>query len=876
MSTQENNSRKVIIPDQLNIIIRTSVPGFQKIEYKPSMTIKDIDEKGVKFNPLIKLNQSTIDKIPQEYRIKQFFNKGLFQSLLNYNGGTPAKNLLQATRNGYVDNNIKVTLNSIFPVGSVIYIGKKPYAIADHQWTKGDWKIEVKQKKEEIDPNKIRDPKLYSELVKDEIISGEEQLRQIPENIIVGENYSGPPIVQIKKTATAAAPSTNLPPAPTPVTSQVTTPVTTPATSPVTTLTTTSGPPSIEKKDLQVAVAPPVKPVGPPAVIKPVGPQAVIQPVEPPAVIQSVALPTKQTFTSTEKSEQVEFLSPEEEKLFETFKEDLQFSIKNTKFFKNYFKNQIYKNICKTIFNNFSSNLKRQIKAFYSYVTNSEPRIKVEGLSGELYNKLCDQVSIIKSPTDGDCFFKAVADGINIYNYENPDSKIINANYGKTLLYTTSIIREFVARYIESLGDEIINNMLLIAEEQVEPLNTKFTEAIEGLKLTLNIPEVTQEQYLSQLNNTYHSNSNFLIYNPEKIPINIEDYLKPFRVLEKKEVLSYIRSKNYWANDVAIEAICSKLNICIIPIEKYSYDKTSEKVRIKKSAVDRLKALILNKTLINEQCSNNVMFLFHENNHYELIRFIYITKPSIKIFGEGVRKLRVFEKKWYTIFKLRDLVPPFHILILIYGTIYSTLNEKSREDFLYETTMKAINSSVSKITTTQDWYLFKKEFDNMFPNKISIDKRIIQKDLQEEVQEEVQEEEDEDKNKEMITQKLITNPSTYNLNDIDGGGDVGNYKYRGNYTKPTYITKKPDDQGTSKIAYTITIDMELHPGTSLTPEQINQSKCNSRYNAIKKAFSEFTGKPYVIPPVYPESKNNTKKNLVQTKGGKRKTRKNIQ
>ena len=211
MSIQEKKPQKVIIPDQLNIIIRTSVPGYQKIEYKPSMTIKDSDEKGVKFNPLIKLNQSTIDKIPQEYRIKQFFNKGLFQSLLNYNGGTPAKSLLQATRNGYVDNNINVTLNSIFPVGSVIYIGKKPYAISDHQWTKGDWKIDIKQKKEEIDPSKIRDPKLYTELVRDEIISGEEEFSQLPESIIVGNNYSGPPIVQTKKTETAAAPSTTTP-----------------------------------------------------------------------------------------------------------------------------------------------------------------------------------------------------------------------------------------------------------------------------------------------------------------------------------------------------------------------------------------------------------------------------------------------------------------------------------------------------------------------------------------------------------------------------------------------------------------------------------------------------------------------------------------
>jgi len=154
-------------PDQLNIIIRTSIPGFQEIEYKPSMTIKDTNEKDVMFNPLIKLNESVVSKIPQEYKIKEFFNKGLFQSLLNYTGGTPAKDLIHATRYGYVDNNINVTLNSIFPVGSVIYIDKKPYVIADHQWTTGDWKIK----------------------------GTESQLRNFPNSVIVGNNYSGPPVI---------------------------------------------------------------------------------------------------------------------------------------------------------------------------------------------------------------------------------------------------------------------------------------------------------------------------------------------------------------------------------------------------------------------------------------------------------------------------------------------------------------------------------------------------------------------------------------------------------------------------------------------------------------------------------------------------------
>jgi len=136
------------IPNELKITIHTSIPGYQTIEYKPSMTITNIstDDSSVRFNPLIKLDKVIIDKVPENIRKKEFFNKGLFESLLKYTKSSEAKNLTQATRNGIVDNNIKLTLETLFPENSVIYIGKNPYAIADVQWTKGDWKIDLKQK----------------------------------------------------------------------------------------------------------------------------------------------------------------------------------------------------------------------------------------------------------------------------------------------------------------------------------------------------------------------------------------------------------------------------------------------------------------------------------------------------------------------------------------------------------------------------------------------------------------------------------------------------------------------------------------------------------------------------------------------------------
>lgn len=131
------------IPKQLKITINTSVPGYQKIEYRPYMTIPDIskDETQIMFDPLVKLDKNSVDKVPEELRKKQFFNEGLFYSLVNFTNSQQAKSLLEATNNGYIDNNIKITLDTIFPENSVLYINKNPYVIADVQWRSGNWKI---------------------------------------------------------------------------------------------------------------------------------------------------------------------------------------------------------------------------------------------------------------------------------------------------------------------------------------------------------------------------------------------------------------------------------------------------------------------------------------------------------------------------------------------------------------------------------------------------------------------------------------------------------------------------------------------------------------------------------------------------------------
>jgi hypothetical protein len=90
------------------------------------------------------------------------------------------------------------------------------------------------------------------------------------------------------------------------------------------------------------------------------------------------------------------------------------------------------------------------------------------------------------------------------------------------------------------------------------------------------------------------------------------------------------------------------------------------------------------------------------------------------------------------------------------------------------------------------------------------------------------------------------------------------------------------DKEDTLISFYITIDMELQKGKTLSKEQMDNIKCIKGWNKVRKSFADFTGKKYVIPPVYEnlsdkynkkEDKNNiTKKNIT---GGKKKRRKSM-
>jgi hypothetical protein len=98
------------------------------------------------------------------------------------------------------------------------------------------------------------------------------------------------------------------------------------------------------------------------------------------------------------------------------------------------------------------------------------------------------------------------------------------------------------------------------------------------------------------------------------------------------------------------------------------------------------------------------------------------------------------------------------------------------------------------------------------------------------------------------------------------------------YSRPMLYSRQPpyasnfvksntnvDETNKTNISYYITIDLELHPGTSLTSEDLSNIKCKQRWNSIRKSYANMRGLKYTMLPDYSMlSKNKTVKNTTST------------
>ena len=866
------------IPNALTITINTSVPGFQVIKYKPRNTIPNIskDDKNVCFNPLVPLKPEIINTVPQNIKVLEFFDKGLFQSLINAHGLQQQLDLFQAKKRGIIDNNILITLNTLFPVNGNLYIDNEPYAIADVQWTPGNWKIDRKMVDiPQIDIDKISNPLTYNNLVKNEILSANEQLKQIPQELIYGPNFDKSKEIDVfglekeriekerlekerlekerlEKERLEKERLLNLEKEKDRLAQEELKNKQKIKQLQIDNIENPQVKDDTSKKRLQIdnGITSNTGDSG----NKLIAPS----PQSPP--LQITNPPDKKILSITDRPEPEEIVDIQ---MSEEFKPKLIISKKNTISLRSYFINDLFYFLVNKIFIYMSEREKQFVRNMFKTTTNIDVKNIGGNISKQAYKLTIDGkktaikdgkltsstisngIKVIYNSGSGNCFFIAVADAINFYNYNNPiGNKIIYSNYGNgNNIFTTAVLRTIVSNEIIKIcnsSPDMRNYFLELAEANKNELNARFENAIKDSENLLG--SVTPEMYNSTMKDIYNANDNFFVIISET-----QNYYTPFIVVSNdNEVAQYIKSPSYWADDKTIDIITKKLKINIITIQNEN---------------GKMKILGQNISSDGNTEWTKYLFLYNYAKHYELITFDNIKQNKI-LDQESGKVISIKNEAITTVIFDRgsSLVPPLYIIFLMFATYFIRLNDAVKgKVILFREYLFSINES------------FKKIISNVVENK------PIFSTISEQEQ------------KNMVNNEYFIQVFQRYFGDINnlikGGANNNNNSQS--------FLKKENKQDDSHISFHITIDMELQKGKSLTKEQIDKLKCVNSWNKVRKSYSEFTGQKYVIPPLYdnlsdryskdtnkstPNNNNNannnaTKNNNLKKGGKKNKTKK---
>ena len=796
------------IPNTLTIYIKTQVPGAQIIKYNPSMTFPNIQSKVVQFDPLVKLSQSIIDSVPKEYQVFEFFDKNFFKSLI-LKSPPPLTSIKEATDQGFVDNNITITLNNIFKKNSIFYINKNPYVIMGYEWERGNWKIDTKISeipttyKGQYGINSIPYRRMFLEQLK----VAKAELNTLPKDVLTGPEFTPPNLIS----------SSPVTPKPNP--KQVIQPPTTVIQPP----TTVIPPPTSEIKEIQpikqkeepsttiVKRNPniPTPPVTAIDVRKPTVPVPPVTTIEarkptvpvPPVTTIEVRKPTIPVPPVTT----IEVQKPKPREIINIpVPPETNYNIENVKTnearkysheIHTFFSQPRYKDIVIDIYKNMNPDEKTIIVSnarTYSNTKSADMRNN--------YNRTVNALHVRPNTGGGDCLYISIAEAINEHNDNASESKKITylsttgVVYGITEPFTQIVIRTAVANYI--LNDPaLVNEYLLLARGFADEMNKEVDTRYENANKT--DLSVTESTYNSIVDHVYAIRDNFFIVkNPGGNP--------PFKVTDTtQEQIDYILS-NSWADERILLLMPKILNLSVIPIAK---NKETSNLSIPLFAMEE---------------SNNTknifyMFVYYSGNHYEEIYFS----------NSALNSVSIFDKTELT------FLPPSYILLLLYGSYYYPLSPQKQQQVTFlNTILKAIDNSFNKIqddnvnSLTYQNILVIKKFEAIFPSEKAHLSLIKAENTY--------------KNKQNVPSKTVT------------GGAMDKH-----YT--SHIENK------TNISYYITITLNVYPGDTPSFKESSKAACSHNYSNLQKAWAELLGTKYNIQPNYNLLPNNySRKILKQT------------
>ncbi len=816
------------IPNTLTITINTSIPGNQTIKFKPNMLIQNIskDDNKIYFNPLVPLNQSIINNLPKNIRVLEFFNQGLFNSLINLHGNKKGTlpTLEEARNKGIIDNNIKITLNTLFPVGTVIYVNKNAYSIVDTLWNNGSWKLDAKPVDlRNIQPEKIMNPFTYNQYVVEQFKKGQKELENINDTARFGPNYD--------KSTEAPKPPLQIE-APKP-------PLQIEAPKPPLQIQAPKPPLQIQapKPPLQIqAPKPPlqIQAPKPPLQIQAPKPPLQIQAPKPPLQIE--APPISNIIPENENVEEIKDQPM-------TITIDLPLSKDSTAFLRKYFLNNDFYFMINQIYLNMNSYQKNIIQQIYSKTTGINIVPSAINLSRKAYdvsvigdNKTSKGIRVVHNEGGGNCFFISIADAINYYN-STSKNKIIYNNYGiGNNLFTQKMLRTLVSNYVM----QNLNNYISVSKVFSDNLNKIFKNELISLSKS---NKIDNNQYMELVNKIYINNDNLMVKKPNSMPtdnsLNFYNPFTSFKLDEKSLIKNYFESNDYWADANTINIISNIFKINIITIVNKNGYLSIQNANLKLNDISNW---------------NRYLFIYYNENimHYELISFDFIEnkiikEPQIKI-KKITNRIIIFDNELIKNF----IFPPIYIIYLLFSTYYLSLDEVSRNKIIFfkpylDSIMSSFNNIIDNTNNPNKikfFSLFNKYFPNTY-NKVNLNNPQIENQIQEFESEEPQK-----------GGQSTFNPTFSRYNPYNPYNPYNQYNPYNPYNRPyspyKYSTKEVPllSKKESNLSYQIIIDLLLQKGDKLSPELSNEADCLKNLNEIKKSYANLTGKKYVLPPVY--------------------------
>jgi hypothetical protein len=785
------------IPNSLTIILETSIPGYQNIKFKPSMIIPNNESKTVYFNPLQKLNKDVINKVPENIRVSEFFDKNLFNSLNNFHGIHKSLTLKEATEEGYIDNNISATLNTLFNKNNLIYLGGKPYTIFDFIWKEGDWNIDIKSYTTLKSEDTVN-PILHNTLVKEEINAGNEELKELPEEVKVGPNHK-------------LSSSDLIKPEPKPQESTTQESITTqePIVSTVKQQESTSQEPIVNQVQQEEAHLPqPI--IHEQQTLDTENNEVVsyinnnsnqeIVPIEKTNEVKSAVYPQLMDSTHVYKSDII--LNKDELNIID---EPLVSDIKDVNTVRKYFKKTNYIYLLNKIFQNMYPNNKNVVRKYLKQTTEIQKSINTQNvdnsknLSFSQYTISVNGLHVYKNNDNGNGLFSSIAQGINEYNKNEKNiNKISYSTSNQNIeIFSQSIIRKIVATsFVNNVN---LNDILKKIQNKLDDLNSKFSESLNSF-----VGTVSEEEYMNILNIVYNNSDNFLIKKPISMPTNPIIFEKPFTILsDSDEIKKYIETEKYNINEIIYNIIERELKLTIISVKNY---------------LQNFSVPYVNLQINNITSDNKYLFLYFKDDHYKLMGFDFWLRST----PEDLQFNTIY------IFEMREnnnnFIPPLYMLFLLYGSYYFNLTNENKEKVnLLRVFLNVIDVSFEKIIKTST--------RNIIENKEKI--KFIK----------------------LFNQMFPSNKSKEYLNIINNTSNETDFE---KINKPLTITNVNEENHVggksskkeSNLSYYITVELSLYPGTSIPKDKESDLKCNLKWNEVRKSYAELTKQKYRIQPDY--------------------------